>query len=104
MKLIVDRIIKLANGEAIPAGTEIHITVEKKRPTFAELFYTPVGVVRISCANLHLYFNDFVNPTEDIIMEALCDAVCPSIFCGYDVEPDGWDVEGFPSVLLALGM
>lgn len=104
MKLIVDREIKLANGNAVPAGTMVNIFVEKKRPTFAEFFYQPVGAIRISCANLHNYFNDFINPTDEVLMEAVMDGVCPSIYSGYDVEPDGWDEEGFPSVLLAMGL
>lgn len=104
MKLIVDRSIKLANDQIVPAGVEVHIIVERTRPTFAQLFYRPVGDIRINCANLHHYFNDFIKPTEEIISEACFDGVCPSIFCGYDVEPDGFDEEGFPSVLLAMGM
>lgn len=104
MKFIVDREIKLANGATVPAGANVFIVVEKKRPTFASLFYKPVGDIRINCANLHNYFNDFINPTDEVLMEAVMDGVCPSIYSGYDVEPDGWDEEGFPSVLLAMGL
>ena len=104
IKFKVDRTIKLANGETVPAGVEVQIFVERKRPTFAKLYYSPVGDIRINCANLWRYFDDFIKPTEDAITDALCDGVCPSIFQGVDIEPDGWDSDGFPSLLLALGM
>jgi len=103
-KFKVNRSIKLANGETVPAGSEVSIYVQKHRPTFATVFYRPVGDIRISCANLWRYFDDFIKPNEGDITDALCDGICPSIFGGTDVEPDGWDADGFPSLLLALGM
>lgn len=104
LKFKVSRKIKLANGEVVPAGSEVTVYVTRKRPTYAIVFYRPVGDIRIHCKNLHLYFDDFIKPTDDVIVDALCDGVCPSIFQGTDVEPDGWDSDGFPSVLVALGM
>jgi len=39
----------------------------------------------------------------DEIEDAVCDSVCLSIG-GETVEPDGWDSNGAPSWLLALGL
>lgn len=53
--------------------------------------------------HLYVHFEEFVEVTMDMIQEAMMDGECLSM-TGDTVEPDGWDSEGFPSILMAAGI
>lgn len=104
MKATTIREIKFKNGEVWPVGTEVSISVEEERPSIAFLdTLTEAQPKRVRSTSLHLWFNEFVTITEEGVENAMFDGNCPSL-TGEEVEPDGWDSEGFPSVLLALNI
>ena len=90
-----EKAIKLKNGEVLPKG--LPVSFQKECPS-ACLVHGGRGEpfrVRVTSA--------FRQPSIDALEEAVYDGVCESV-AGHSVEPDGWDHEGSPSWLLALGM
>jgi len=87
--------IKLKNGSTLPAGLPVSFIPGNPRCCHVHAGCDSPFFVRITSA--------FISPSMDEIEDAVCDSVCPSIG-GETVEPDGWDSEGSPSWLLALGL
>jgi hypothetical protein len=89
-------------GIDVPAGTEVEVTVPKEHPTIAIL---EIGEhkIRSRSASLYTKFAEFQEFTMDDMQEAVGDGTSPSL-TGDIVELDGWDSEGFPSILLAMGL
>lgn len=104
IKLVTSNPIKLANGETVPSGELCTVEVDKRRPTVARLWAPSVGDFSVQCRNLWRYFGEFLQVTDDMIEEAIMDGDCPSIYDFHEVEPDGWDPHGFPSILVAMGI
>ena len=99
----LDRSIKFKDGSSWEAGTPVRITVKRDRATMAILTNNKGEVRKVRRVNLSFWFNEFDTFTSDDLQEATFDGVCPSL-TGASVEPDGWDSEGFPSLLLACGI
>lgn len=97
--------IRFKDGSVWEKGTMVEITVNRMTPHIAQLALpgdeTPPRKVR--SMNLYIWFDEFIEITEDVIQEAVMDGTCPSLL-GDDVEPDGWDSAGFPSAMLAYGI
>ena len=100
--------IKFKDGTEWPAGTAVHIFVRRECPTMAILQKAVIAdpatdVRRVRSISLFKWFDEFETYTMEDLEEAVCDSICPSL-TGQSVEPDGWDADGFPSILLASGM
>ena len=107
MKAILRRSITFKDGETWTPGQTIIITVNPDRPTMAQLIShinTDYGnYKKVKSTHLYKWFNEFQQFTMDDLEEGLCDCSCMSL-TGDQVEPDGWDSNGMPSILLAAGM
>ena len=107
MKAILKRSITFKDGETWNPGQTIIITVNPDRPMTAQLIShinTDYGnYKKVRSAHLYKWFDEFQSFTIDDLEEATIDGICPSL-TGDMVEPDGWDSEGTPSILLACGM
>ena len=57
----------------------------------------------INTLKLGLYFEGFNLFCAEDFEEAAMNCISPSV-TGDTVEPDGWDSQGFPSILLAAGL
>lgn len=94
--------IKLFNGAVIPEGTEMRVTVQRDKPAQG-MIWLGDQVAPIRSSRLWQYFDEFEEITEDKITIAMNHGACLSL-TGANVEPDGWDSFGFPSMLMALGV
>lgn len=101
MRAILKHELKLKTQEVFPKGQPFEIKVNEDKPTIAILTTAGRGI-KIKSAKLYKYFNGFENPWDEINDE-MDSSIVPSL-TGENVEPDGWDEHGFPSVLLAVGM
>lgn len=54
----------------------------------------------INAEDAHNYSEDFISWDDDDLMRATFDGACPSL-TGANVEPDGTDSYGFPSIISA---
>jgi len=107
MKAILKRSITFKDGTTWKPGQTIIITVSEKRPTMAQMIShvnTDYGIYKnVRSSQLYKWFDEFISFGMDDLEEAVCDCVCPSL-TGDNVEPDGWDSNGMPSILLAAGL
>jgi len=107
MKAILKRSITFKNGETWNPGQTITININQDSPMQAQLIShinTDYGnYKKVRSSNLHLWFDEFQPFTMADLEEATMDGICPSL-TGDMVEPDGWDSEGTPSILLACGI
>ena len=88
-----EKSIKLKTGETLPAGLPCSFL----EPSTACIVHAPTRDVRVRASSA------FEVPSTEELQEAASDGLCPSVF-GETTEPDGWDSEGSPSWLLALGL
>lgn len=96
--------LKFNSGDIIPAGVEVNIrplrhkTENKSHPTKCILNYNGKDY---GCR----YTSVIQQPSDDVIEGMVFDRTnCQSV-AGYDnIEPDGFDPDGFPSWLMALGI
>lgn len=100
--VLLKKAVRLKSGEVFEKGTPVKVRVVRERPWNCVLTIKGKDY-RLRTANLHHISDDFVKPTEELISMGVMDSVCESM-TGARVEPDGWDSEGFPSVLLACGL
>jgi len=93
------------NGNLWKKGTEFVVSVNREKPWICEVETLEAGstVKRLKTENLWHLSNEFVRITEDVLRDSVFDSIVPSMIDN-PVEPDGWDSEGFPSVLLASMM
>ena len=101
MKTTTYKEIKFKSGDVIPVGTEgevlpYHPIGGKPHPFKCLVLYSGK---RYLC-NYELVIEP---PSESEIEDIMFDSTCPSVN-GVEVEPDGFDPDGFPSWLQALGM
>lgn len=92
----------LKSGVKYPKGMMFGIKVEESKPTVAILFAKEGTEIKIRSISLHKYFKGFVKPATELADPDFDSCIVPSL-TGENVEPDGWDEKGFPSILLALG-
>lgn len=89
--------IRLKDGVTLPVGLPV------------EFIKTSPSICLVQCGDLRpgparvRVTSAFQCPTLEELEGAVSDGVCESVG-GDSVEPDGWDSEGSPSWLLALGM
>lgn len=107
MKTVVVKPIKFKDGTEWPAGTPVHVQAMRERPSMSIIKKTVVNdpavdVRRVHSVNLYLWFAEFPMFTPEDVDAAMMADICPSL-TGESVEPDGWDSNGFPSLLLAVG-
>lgn len=93
--------IFLKSGKVIKKNSTVNVSVLKDKPWIAIVEKDNI-TCRIKSASLHLLSNSFIEITESMLMDSIIDDCVPSL-TGCYVEPDGWDPEGFPSILLAMG-
>lgn len=91
--------LKFKSGEIWEVGTLVNVSVEEDRP-FVAIVSKNGDKKMIRSANLYHYFQGFIKYTEKDMEAGIMDGICKSL-TGARVEPDGWDSEGFPSILLA---
>jgi len=104
MKADVIYVIKFKDGSAWTNGTPVIITVNQDRPTLAILENLNTGdIKKVHSYKLHIWFAEFQTISDEELQIAVFDGTCPSL-TGENVEPDGWDSEGMPSILLACGI
>ena len=95
--------IKLKVGEPIPSGTPCKLEFDEDRPTGAKVKPEGRPEIRLSCKNLHKYFEECLAPPDEEELEDMHSDGCCDTVTGDSVEPDGHGPDGAPSWLLALG-
>jgi len=103
MKTIAMNEIRFKDGTSWPVGEIVIVEVDRTNPRLAIIENYDGETRKVQSVNLHKWFDDFISFGDDDIEAAICDGICPSL-TGDQVEPDGWDSEGFPSILLAAGL
>lgn len=108
--LTEDKNIRLKNGKKfmLPAGALVQLLPNKETALLCDvrLFDENGEVVKFSAtwqSALTLFNVGVEIPKLDDLNRWVWDSVCDSV-AGEQVEPDGWDSNGYPSWLLALGM
>ena len=92
----------LKDGTIITSGTDCALTFNHERPSLVTILPTGYRQFNTATAKLPRFFASIEAPSMEELEEANSDGVCPSVL-GDRVEPDGWDSEGSPSWMLALG-
>ena len=88
--------IKLRDGSEIPKGCPVSWREGKAT------VHGPDREYRVSARGAARAL-EIPEPDDETLGHWVCDSVCESVL-GETVEPDGYDSEGSPSWLLALGM
>jgi hypothetical protein len=90
--------IKFKDGKIIAVGTvcELSFTGENN-------IVTVNGVYRLSAGRLPRYFKKFKAPSMKTLEKWSDEGIAKSIL-GRRVEPDGYDSDGSPSWMLAIGI
>lgn len=102
---ILSKEIKSAkNHEAILHKDE-EVTISWPDKERAEICLVSNGknTVNLKTENLPKYFDEIEMPSDEELEDMIHDSICLSVF-GNDIEPDGWDHEGSPSWLMAMGI
>lgn len=90
----------------LPVGERISIRVMENEPNMAYFLDVDTSecIGTLTSHKLWHYFEEFPKaPRLADLQESLAVGCCPSLL-GEEVEPDGWDEQGFPSYLLATGL
>jgi len=96
--------ISLKSGRTILQGEKCTVRWEDNQATV--MIVQPASFdepVRLRTTNAPRYFEEVEAISMEELEEAVHDCTCPSIL-GDSVEPDGWDSQGSPSWLMAMGM
>lgn len=102
MKTRVKQDLTFKSGRTLAKGDLINVTPKTDRT--ATIYVSLTGEsFTFKMLHLHILSDDFISVCMDDLEEAIADGSCPSI-TGADVEPDGHDEFGFPSILAAAGM
>ena len=94
--------LKTKSGQVFPPGFTFYVRVNEDRPTVANLTIEDF-TIKLPSKKLYAYFEEFDEITMEMLEEAMYDGRCLSL-TGDTVEPDGWDDQGFPSMLMAVGI
>ena len=96
--------LKLRDGTVLQKGDIYEVIPPVREAPWESFIALDIDKqVRINTTKLGRCFKEFEIITMGKLQEAVMDGVCQSM-TGCDVEPDGWDRHGFPSMLLAMGM
>jgi hypothetical protein len=88
--------LKLQSGDIIPAGTKLDISIPKDKP-FMAYCSDKKHVFIMPSLGLHRFFEDFHKfPVKNMLKSKSSISLI-----GKEVNEDGWDENGFPSVHLA---
>lgn len=101
MKANLKKSVTLKSGKTFAAGTEFEVT-PGKNPRYA-ILRAGNEVYKIQSIKLPELFSEFVDPTIDQITEMASMGYSVSLV-GEEIELDGIDCEGWPSILLARGI
>ena len=95
--------IRYKTGIIWQVGEQVKIEVMANKPTDTIMTNLTTGRTGlIPTRYLHRHFDGFIELTDNVISEAvMCD--CQTIR-GELIEPDGWDTDGMPSILLAMAL
>jgi len=98
------RDIPLKSGTLIPKGTKCTVSWEQNNPS-TMLVLSPGfdHALRLLTRNAANNFEEIESFNREQLAEAISGGECHSVL-GNRVEPDGWDPDGSPSWLLALGV
>ena len=96
--------ISFKDGSIWLKGQTVIIDINHDRPTMAQLENSEGTTKRVRSISLYKWFDEFIQVSMDDLEEAAMDGSCPTITGYSNVEPDGWDSEGMPSILLAAGV
>jgi hypothetical protein len=102
MRATLRKSIAFKDGTVWEAGQDVIIEVKETAPMIAVLYRDGMPK-RVRSASLYKWFDEFISFGMDDLEGAVMDCSCPSL-TGVEIEPDGWDSEGFPSILLAAGV
>jgi hypothetical protein len=102
MRTTLRKSITFKDGTIWEAGQDVIIEVKKESPSRAILCLNGAPKT-VRSASLHKWFDEFISFNMDDLEGAVMDCSCPSL-TGVEIEPDGWDSDGFPSILLAAGV
>ena len=92
------------DGTETAIGVAVEVEFNKDNPRVANLVLADKTKKVIKVERLHHFLKGFAKPPGMRTLERYSmDSVCKSIY-GKRVEPDGWDADGSPSWLLALGI
>ena len=84
-------------SRVIPSGTDVTVFPENHKI---------VGITdvkfKLPWKIAHKYFDEVIEITDEVICNAISDD-CVTVL-GDSIEPDGKDSEGYPSVLIAIGI
>lgn len=105
MKTNLIKTIQFKDGSEWKEGTPVIVSVpDKMKPWRACLVNEDTKVeMTVRSYNLWRWIDGFIEPTDEMLQEAVMDGECVSL-TGDWVEPDGWDSNGFPSILLVAGL
>jgi hypothetical protein len=85
----------------ILAGTNCWVNKHPKYDNYVSIVPEGFDLHVITRAEYaHKYFEEFIELTYEVLQEAFFDK-CVSL-TGQEVEPDGYDEKGFPSVLMVI--
>jgi hypothetical protein len=100
MNLINKKEIKMKSGIIIAAASNCEVTFNHSTVCGIKANNT---VIKLNCSSLPRYFDRFKHPSMAALEKYSNDGVAKSIL-GNRVEPDGYDDQGSPSWLLAIGI
>jgi len=103
MKGTAKRDAKFKSGSVIKGQNYEIIPPLKHNPGRSFIVIDMENQIPVSTGILGSIFKQFINIKMEDLAEGVYDGICKSM-TGDEVEPDGWDEHGFPSILLAMGM
>lgn len=104
MKTKLIHSLKLKSGLEFPIGTLVSV-YPHLNDVHAQLFVDgTLEPIIIHMVNLFRYFPEFIEVTPEAIDNAMMDGECPSMTGETGIEPDGYDSDGWPSILSAAGI
>jgi len=103
MKLTTKKEVALKSGKVIAEGSEFEATFNRENPSSCLVKFEGLDAFNTTSERVAKLANEMQLIDFCDLEEVAMDSICPSLL-GYDVEPDGWDEEGSPSWLLALGL
>ena len=104
MNTTLIRPLKLKSGREFPIGTAFAV-IPHLNDTHAMLFHEDSEEPFIlNMVSLYKYFPEFIQVTDDLISTAMMDGEIPSLTGETEIEPDGHDSDGWPSILAACGL
>ena len=104
MKTTTKKSFTSKKGITINEGERVSVSFDVKRKSTGEPF---AQYIRLTTEDGRRFVTSKLKgagirvPSMKQLERWVCDSVCDSVF-GSQVEPDGWDSEGSPSLLLAF--